>query len=156
MEADPEWLNISRYGGGAFAAKEIIMQRTPFIFLVLLTMSAASSAATDDVDSFLSVGWVWILALSLYAVLAVIILAMCKMAAASDALEDKTYAAILKEAGARQARSNLDSRHAGHPSLWPDSLCRLNRAECEAEFLDVHILSGDEIVVRVDAAVTRA
>lgn len=174
MEADPDWLNISRYGGGAFAApasaevsrppppfgseafKGNTMQRTPFILLVLLTMSAASRAATDDADSFMGVGWGWVLALSLYAVLGVIVLSMCKIAAASDALEDRTYAATLRQAGARQGLSDFDLQNAGHPSLWPESLGHLNFADFEAQFLDVHILSSDEIVVRVDATVTRA
>jgi len=129
------------------------MQRMPFILLILLTMSAASRAATDDFGSFTEVGWGWILGLSLYAVLGVIILAMCKSAAASDALEDQTYAAILKQAGARQGLSDFDPQDAGHPSLWPESLGRLNFADFEARFLDVHILSSDEIVVRVDEAV---
>ena len=62
------------------------MQRKAFILLMLLTMSAAARAATDG--SFMGVGWVWILALSLYAVFGVILLlALCKTAAASDAID---------------------------------------------------------------------
>ena len=88
------------------------MQRTPFIVLILLTMSAAARAATHDLGSFTGVGWVWMLGLSLYAVLGVIILGMCKSAAASDALEDQTYAATLKQAGTRQGLSHFEfARH---------------------------------------------
>ena len=119
-------------------------------------MSAASRAATDDFVSFMEVRWVWILGLCLYAVLGAIILGMCKIAAASDALEDETCAATLKQAGARQAPSNFDLRTAGHPSVWPDSLSRLNYADFEARFLDIHILSSDQLVVRGDDTVTRA
>lgn len=75
---------------------------------------------------------------------------------ASDALEDQTYAATLKQAGARQQLSHFAWRNADQPSVWPDSLGRLHYADFEARFLDVHILSSDEIVVRVDATVTRA
>ena len=132
------------------------MQRTPFILLILLTMSAASRAATDHFDSFTGVGWVWIAGLSLYAVLGVIILALCKSAGASDALEDETYAATLKQAGARQGLSNFDWRNADQPSVWPDRLGRMNYADFEARFLDIHILSSDELVVRGDDTVTRA
>lgn len=169
MKVVPTWLNISSYGGGAFdapakrrgllaapafrvrsAQRENTMRRTPFIVLILLTMSAASRAATHDFDSFTGVGWVWIAGLSFYAVLGVIILALCKSAGASDAIEDKTYAATLKQAGARQGLSHFDWRNADQPSVWPDTLGRLNYADFEARFLDVHILSSDKIVVRVD------
>lgn len=136
------------------------MQRTRLILLVLLTMSAASRAAsraaTHDFDSFMGVGWVWILALSVYAVLGVIVLGMCKVAAASDALEITTYAATLKPAGAGQGLSNIDARNAGHPSLWPDSPGRLNHGDFQAQFLDVYILNSDEIMVRPVDSVTRA
>ena len=35
------------------------MHRKLYALLVLLTMSAASRAETDDFDSFMGVGWVW-------------------------------------------------------------------------------------------------
>jgi hypothetical protein len=129
------------------------MQRKPFILLMLLTMSAAARAATDDFDSFMGVGWVWILALSLYAVIAVILLlALCKTAADSDAIEEKTYEAILKQARAPQGLSNVDSRIAGRWSPRPYRL-DLNLADFAPQFLDIHILSSDEVVVRVDDVV---
>jgi hypothetical protein len=40
------------------------MQRKPLILLMLLTMIAASRAATDHFDSFMGVDWICILALS--------------------------------------------------------------------------------------------
>jgi hypothetical protein len=130
------------------------MQRKPFTLLMLLTMSAASRAATDDFDSFMGVGWVWILALSLYAVIAVILLlAFCKTAAHSAALEDKTYEAMLKQARAPRGLSNFDSRIACRWSPRPYRL-DLNLADFAPQFLDVHILSSDVIVVHVDDVVT--
>jgi hypothetical protein len=66
----------------------------PLILLMLLTMSVASRAATDDFESFVGVGWVWILAL--YAVFGVILLLAFYTAADSDALEDE---ASLRKAG---------------------------------------------------------
>jgi hypothetical protein len=132
------------------------MQRTPFILPILLTMSAASHAATDDFGSFTGGSWVWFVALSLYAVLGVIVLGMCKIAAASDAIEEKTYATV-KQAGARQGQRNFDMPDTDHPSIWPESLGRLSYADFEVRFLDVHILSSDEIEVREDDdTVTRA
>ena len=127
------------------------MQRKFFILLMLLTMSAASRAATDDFDSFMGVGWVWILALSLYAVFGVILLlAFCKTAAASDALDDKTYEAILKQARAPRVLSiRRTARIAGRWSPRPDRL-DLNLADFAPQFLDIHILSSDVIVVHVD------
>ena len=145
----------------------------PFILLMLLTMSAASRAATDDFDSFMGISWVWILALSLYAVFAVIlVLALCKTAAASDALDDRTYEAMLKQAGAAvganiaggvavaaMARSRSErpalvvtagaARIAGRWSPRPYRL-DLNLADFDPQFLDIHILSSDLIMVRVD------
>ena len=127
------------------------MQTKPFILLMLLTMSAASRAATDD--SFMGVSWLWILALSLYAVIGVIlVLALCKTAAASDAIEEKTYEAILEQARAAAvapADATVDSRIAGRWSPRPYRL-DLNLADFEPQFLDIHILSSDVIMVRVD------
>jgi hypothetical protein len=149
------------------------MQRKPFILMMLLTMSAASRAATDDFDSFTGVSWVWILALSLYAVFGVIlVLALCKTAAASDAFEEKTYEAILEQgraaaganitggvAVAAAARSKSARRAfiatAGAERItarWSPRPYRLdlNLADFSPQFLDIHILSSDLIMVRVD------
>jgi hypothetical protein len=105
--------------GGSTHAKEA------FILLLLLAMSAASRAATDDFDSFMGVSWVWILALTLYAVIGVILLlAFCHTPAASDAIKEKTY-----EARAPQGLSNVDSRIADRWSLRPSCLERLNHAQ---------------------------
>ena len=78
---------------------------------------------------------VWILALSLYGVFGVIlVLALCKTAAASDASEEKTCEAM-----------QIASRWAPRPNRLD-----LNLADFEPQFLDVHILSSDVIVVHVD------
>jgi hypothetical protein len=138
------------------ASKGHTMQRKPFIFLMLLTMSVASRAATDDFDSFMGVGWVWILALSLYAVFGgILLLAFCHTAADSDAPEDKTYEAILKKARAPQGLSNVDSRSVDRWSPRPNRL-DLNLADFAPQFLDIHILSSDDVVVRVDDVVDRS
>jgi hypothetical protein len=80
------------------------MQIKPFILLMLLTMSATSRGATDDFDSFMGVGWVWILALALYAVFAAVLtLALCKAAAASDACEEETSKRVGAAAAAAAA-----------------------------------------------------
>jgi hypothetical protein len=110
---------------------------------MLLTMSAAPRAATDDFDYFLRVNWVWILALCLYAVLALIlVVAYCK---------EITYEAMPKQAKAPQGLSNFDSRIAG----WSPRPYRpdLNLADFAPEVLDVHILGSDEIEVRIDDVV---
>jgi Na+-transporting methylmalonyl-CoA/oxaloacetate decarboxylase gamma subunit len=148
------------------------MQRKPFILLMLLTMSAASHAAARDFDSFMGVGWVWILGLSIYAVIAVVLpLALCRTAAASDASEEKTYEAMLKAgaaagasmtavAAAAHSKSNrvalkhqglirLDSRFARRRSLRLNRL-DLNLADFASLMLDIHVLDNDEIVVRDD------
>lgn len=84
------------------------MKGKAFIFLLLLVMSVASRAATDDFDSFMG-DWGWILALSLYAVFVVILLlALCKAAAASDALEDKNYEEINRGRAPRPKRLDLN------------------------------------------------
>ena len=65
------------------------MQKKPFTLLMLVAISAASRAATVDFSS-MGPEWVWTLALSLYAVTAVLFsLALCKSAAASDACEER-------------------------------------------------------------------
>ena len=98
------------------------MHRKVYVLLVLLTMSGASSAATDDFDSFMGVGWVWILVLSLYAVIAVILLlASFKAAAESAALATKTSEKMLNQATAPQGLSNVNSRIAVRWSPRPDS-----------------------------------
>jgi hypothetical protein len=79
------------------------MQRKPFILLILLTISAASRAATDDLDStsFMGVDWVWIfLALSLYVVFGVIFLLMRCAKPLPIRMQSKIsiYKAILKQA----------------------------------------------------------
>jgi hypothetical protein len=71
------------------------MQRKPFILLMLVTLSVASRAAANDFGSFIEVG-VWTLALSLYAVVGVVLpLALCKADAVADACEE-AYEARLK------------------------------------------------------------
>jgi hypothetical protein len=114
------------------------MQRKSFILAMLLAMSAASHAARDVLDSssITGVNWVWIyLALSLYAGMGLILaFALCKAAAASDAIEEKTYEAIGSAAHSR--------RHNRRPDL--------NLADFEPQFLDIHILSSDLIMVGVD------
>jgi hypothetical protein len=70
------------------------MKRKPFI--LLLTMIAASRAATDE--TLMASLWVWMLILSLCAVIGVVLcLALCKAAAVSDAWEEGTYEAMLKQ-----------------------------------------------------------
>ncbi len=129
------------------------MHRKLYVLLVLLTMSAASSAATDDFDSFMGVGWVWILVLSLYAVIAVILLlASFKTAAESAALATKTSEEMLKQATAPQGLSSVDTRIAGRWAPRPDRL-ELNRADFEPQSLDTRILNSDEVVVHVDDVV---
>jgi hypothetical protein len=118
---------------------------------MLLAMSVGSThAATDVLDSssFMGVNWGWIyLALSLYAGMGLIfVFALCKIAAVSDAVDDKTYQAILKPR-APQGLSNVNSRIA----RWSPRHNRrldLNLADFEPQFLDIHILDSDEILVR--------
>jgi hypothetical protein len=93
--------------------------------------------------------WVWILALSLYAVIGVIlVLALCKTAAASDAIDQTTFQAVLKQARVPQG---VDSRISGRWSPRPYRL-DLNLADFEPQFLDIHILHRDVIMVCVDDA----
>jgi hypothetical protein len=119
------------------------MRRKPFILAMLLTTSVASHAATDVLDSsaFMGVNWVWIyLALSLYAGMGLILaFALCKAAAASDSVEEKTYEAI---------------RSAAQWSPRRNRRLDLNLADFEPQFLDIHILTSDLIMVRVDDVAT--